>query len=216
MTDASPRRLAVAALVIAVHGVLLALLLRSVTAVAPPPVPAIELVNIAAPPPPAPPPPPATVAAAPASPAAAAAPAQPLPAPAAPAPVAAPVAAATPTTPASSGTTGTASATGGSGTADGGGGVVRAVHVSGAITNRDYPRAANAAGVGGSVTVVFDVRADGGVEHCRVVVPSGSALLDTATCTLIEQRFRYAPARDAHGNAIGDVAGWKQDWWLAR
>jgi protein TonB len=64
------------------------------------------------------------------------------------------------------------------------------------------------------VTAHFDVRADGGVEHCRVVASSGSTLLDETTCRLIEARFRYVPARDATGAAITDIAGWRQDWWL--
>ncbi|HPU16649.1 MAG TPA: TonB family protein, partial [Polymorphobacter sp.] len=93
-------------------------------------------------------------------------------------------------------------------------GIVRARWASGSISNRDYPKAARAAGVGGAVTVHFDVRADGGVEHCRVVASSGSALLDETTCRLIAARFRYVPARDASGAAITDIAGWRQDWWL--
>jgi len=204
MTDASPRRFGIAVIVIAVHVTLLALLLRSVVPVAAPPAPAIELANIAVPPPV--PPPPAAAAGTPAKAAKSA------PAPAAPPPVA-PVIAAAPIAAAGAGNTGTAANASGSGNGRGGG-IVRARWSSGSISNRDYPKAARAAGVGGAVTVQFDVRADGGVEHCRVVASSGSPLLDETTCRLIEARFRYVPARDDTGATITDIAGWRQDWWL--
>jgi protein TonB len=206
MTHASPRRFGIAVIVIAVHVTLLALLLRSVVSVAPPPTAAIELANIAARPP-APPPPPAAV---PATPAKAAMPA---PLPAALPPVTIPVADAAPSAPTGDGATGSAAIGGGAGNGSGGG-IVRARWASGSISNRDYPKAARQAGVVGAVTVHFDVRADGGVENCRVVTSSGSALLDETTCRLIEARFRYVPARDATGTAITDIAGWRQDWWL--
>ncbi len=108
---------------------------------------------------------------------------------------------------------GIAANAGGSGNGSGGG-IIRARWASGSISNRDYPKAAREAGIGGAVTVHFDVRADGGVEHCRVIASSGSAILDETTCQLIEARFHYAPARDATGTAITDIAGWRQDWWL--
>jgi protein TonB len=206
MTDASPRRFGIAVIVIAVHVALLALLLRSIVPVGPPPTAAIELANIVAPPP-VPPPPPATVAATPAK------AATPVPAPATTPPTAAPVADAAPSAPKGDGGAGTAAVGGGTGNGSGGG-IVRARWASGSISNRDYPKAARTAGVGGAVTVHFDVRADGGAEHCRVVASSGSALLDETTCRLIEARFRYIPARDATGAAIPDIAGWRQDWWL--
>ncbi|TFU00293.1 TonB family protein [Polymorphobacter arshaanensis] len=206
MTDASPRRFGIAVIVIAVHVTLLTLLLRSVVPAAQPPTSAIELANIAAPPP-TPPPPPTAV---PATPAKAAVPA---PLPAALPPIAIPVADAAPSAPTVDGATGSAAVGGGTGNGSGGG-IVRARWASGSISNGDYPKAARAAGVGGAVTVHFDVRADGGVEHCHVVSSSGSAILDETTCRLIEARFRYVPARDAAGAAITDIAGWRQDWWL--
>lgn len=202
MIASSPRRLLVAALVVAVHLALLLALLRPVAVPPPASVTTLEAVNIAAPPPPKPPPakrpaskPPAPVAPAPAA-----------PAPLNPAPPA-------PDAPAAAGTPGGSASGGGSG-GSGGGGVTRARWASGSITNRDYPKAARKAGIGGAVTVHFDVGADGRVENCRVMVSSGSSLLDDTTCDLIEARFRYTPARDANGTAIPDIAGWKQDWWL--
>lgn len=100
---------------------------------------------------------------------------------------------------------------GGAGT--GGGGIVRARRIAGDIQRSDYPRARAATEVGGSVTAHFDVGADGRARNCRVVRSSGNLDRDRITCRLIEQRFRFAPARDAQGNAVPDVAGWRQDWW---
>ncbi len=93
-------------------------------------------------------------------------------------------------------------------------GVTRARWLSGRIDRRDYPADASRSGVGGSVTVHFDVGSDGRVGGCVVVGSSGNAELDRTTCRLIEARFRYAPARDPAGDPVADIAGWRQDWWL--
>lgn len=100
---------------------------------------------------------------------------------------------------------------GGAGT--GGGGATRAHRVAGNILRSDYPRARNPREVGGSVTAHFDVGVDGRARNCRVVRSSGNPERDAITCRLIEQRFRYEPARDPRGNPVPDVAGWRQDWW---
>lgn len=107
------------------------------------------------------------------------------------------------------------SGNGGDGT--GGGGVAsRARLVSGRINNSDYPKSATAARQGGTVTAHFTVGTDGRASNCRVVKSSGNAEIDAATCRLIEQRFRYEPARNNAGQAISDVTGWQQTWWLER
>ena len=104
------------------------------------------------------------------------------------------------------------------GSGRGGGGVVRAKLVSGAIRNADYPKEAGRDGarIGGSVTAHFDIDSYGRPRNCRVVGSSGNAALDATTCRLIEARFRYRPARNARGEPVPDVAGWRQDWWLER
>jgi len=94
--------------------------------------------------------------------------------------------------------------------------IARARWKSGTIGRADYPESANRAGAEGRVTAHFDVGEDGRVSGCIVVRSSGNAALDETTCRLIEQRFRYLPARDASGTPIADVAGWQQDWWLER
>jgi periplasmic protein TonB len=107
------------------------------------------------------------------------------------------------------------SSNGGDGT--GGGGVAsRAKLVSGKIKNSDYPKSATAAKQGGSVTAHFTVGTDGRASNCRVVKSSGNTDIDATTCRLIEQRFRYEPARNKAGQPISDVTGWQQTWWLER
>ena len=93
----------------------------------------------------------------------------------------------------------------------GGGVTVRAQLRSGSILPRDYPRAAN--GQQGIVTAQLNVSAAGIVTSCSIAQSSGNAVLDAATCRLIRERFRFAPARDSQGNAVPDVKGWQQRWW---
>jgi len=109
---------------------------------------------------------------------------------------------------------GSGTGSGADGRGTGGGAIVRARWLSGRIERSDYPPRANRAGQGGSVIVHFDVRADGSVHRCRIRQSSGHPDIDTTTCRLIEERFRYTPARDGRGQPVSDVAGWRQDWWL--
>lgn len=109
---------------------------------------------------------------------------------------------------------GAGTGTGGSGNGTGGG--TRAVWRSGAIRDRDYPKSASRAKVGGEVEVRFTIEASGRVTGCRVSRSSGDAALDATTCRLIEERFRFKPATDAAGDAVASSYGWRQSWWLER
>ncbi|MGP1283227.1 MAG: energy transducer TonB [Parasphingopyxis sp.] len=112
---------------------------------------------------------------------------------------------------------GTGTGRGAGGTGPGGGALVsRARRIAGDITPRDYPRAASRARIEGTVGARVHVGADGRVTRCVVVASSGNADLDTTTCRLIRERFRYEPARNARGEAVPDVAGREQRWWLGR
>jgi protein TonB len=106
--------------------------------------------------------------------------------------------------------------TGAGGRGDGGGSAIasRAEYQSGKISNKDYPRNAAKAKVGGTVTAYFTVLASGNVANCTIKKSSGNAELDATTCRLIEQRFRYKPARNKNGEPIDDRTGWQQTWWL--
>ena len=92
---------------------------------------------------------------------------------------------------------------GGYGGGGGGGGGLRPPRwIRGRLHNSDYPPGLGEMGVGGTVSVLYAVEVDGRVTDCRVTHSSGSRALDEMTCRLIEQRFRYEPARDRSGRPI--------------
>ena len=91
---------------------------------------------------------------------------------------------------------------GGAGSGEGGGAATPPVRIAGALTNADYRRTRPPQGAAGTVVVSYRIRSDGRVDRCTVLRSSGYAVLDEATCRLIEQRFRFEPARDAAGRAI--------------
>jgi protein TonB len=92
---------------------------------------------------------------------------------------------------------------GGGGDGDGdGGGMTPPRRIRGSIRDRDYPRGAGEAGIGGTVSVIYRVETDGRATDCRITRSSGSAELDDTTCRLIEQRFRFEPSRDRRGRPI--------------
>lgn len=128
----------------------------------------------------------------------------------------APSAGATPTPGPGSGAGGRGDGTGAGGTGNGTGGGTKAIWRSGAIRDRDYPRDASRAKVGGEVEVRFTIEASGRVGGCRVTRSSGDASLDRTTCELIEERFRFKPATDAAGRPVASPYGWRQSWWLER
>ena len=88
------------------------------------------------------------------------------------------------------------------GSGEGGGAVTPPVRIAGALTDADYRRTRPPEGAAGTVVVSYRVRADGTVDRCAVLRSSSYEALDAATCRLIEQRFRFVPARDASGRAI--------------
>ena len=108
---------------------------------------------------------------------------------------------------------GTGSGRAGSGTG-GGGLAAQAQRESGRLSNEDYPRASLRAGIEGTVIVRFTVGTDGRVGGCRVTRSSANAELDATTCRLVEQRFRYRPARDAEGRPVPELVSRTFDWML--
>ncbi len=212
------------ALVLLLHGAALSLLLQAATPAPPAASAALTVVDVPAPPPPAeegaaPAPLLADIPATVAPPAIEIAEAPPLPAPV-PAPLPAPLAA--PAAPPASSGAGASSGNGtGSGAASGLGAsgsgaaavAVRARRIAGNIGRRDFPRVRAKDTPASSVTIRLTVGADGRPTACAIVRPSGTPARDATTCRLALERFRYAPARDASGAAVEDVAGWRQDWW---
>ena len=116
------------------------------------------------------------------------------------------------------GSGGEGSGTGGGGSGDGGSGQsgppVRTRRIRGHFTNEDYPRAAEGAGIQGTVVARLIVGTKGRVTACRIRLSSGSEALDEATCRIILKRFRFAPALDASGAATTDIVEWEQAWSL--
>ncbi|WP_332810510.1 energy transducer TonB, partial [Sphingomonas sp.] len=98
----------------------------------------------------------------------------------------------------------------------GAGGAVHAQRRSGSLRDRDYPPAARREGAEGIVHVRFTVDTDGRAGGCTVTRSSGHAALDTTTCRLIEERFRYLPARDAEGRPVPETISLFYQWGLRR
>ena len=87
--------------------------------------------------------------------------------------------------------------------------------VRGSFNNEsDYPSAARREEEQGTVRVTYTVGADGRVSNCAVVQSSGSRSLDSTTCRIFQQRFRYRPARDASGNAVPTTMRQSVTWHL--
>ena len=103
---------------------------------------------------------------------------------------------------------------GGQGSGTGGGIAAPSQRLRGEIRDRDYPGAARRARAQGVVTASYTVATNGRAQDCRIERSSGNAELDATTCRLIEQRFRFRPARDAAGRPVAERRGWQQRWWL--
>jgi periplasmic protein TonB len=121
---------------------------------------------------------------------------------------------------AGAGTQGTGIGAGGQGSGSGGGGdggvATRAQLISGALRNSDYPRGLEEQGLGGTVAISFRVRTDGRVSDCRVVGSSGHAILDSLTCRLYSERFRFRPAMTAGGVPIESTLQTSFTWGTRR
>ena len=50
--------------------------------------------------------------------------------------------------------------------------------------------------------MIYTVEPDGRATGCRITASSGSAELDSHTCRLIEQRFRFRPSLDGRGRPV--------------
>lgn len=83
-----------------------------------------------------------------------------------------------------------------------GGGFSPPRRIRGRISDRDYPREAGDAGIGGMVSVIYTIEPDGRADECRITRSSGSRALDITTCRLIEERFVFEPSRDRNGRPV--------------
>ncbi|WP_091146909.1 TonB family protein [Novosphingobium sp. CF614] len=109
--------------------------------------------------------------------------------------------------------TGIGMGSGASGAGQGGGSGSPTVKIAGDINSaKDYPRASRDLRIGAAVTVELAIGADGRVRACRVVQPSPDAQADRITCELATRRFRFRPAADGAGNPIEAIYRWRQRW----
>jgi TonB family protein len=76
----------------------------------------------------------------------------------------------------------------------------------------DYPAEALEPGVMGVVEVDYWVSLEGVPRDIRLVVPSGSEALDSATLAIIADRFRYEPAVGAQGAPVAQRQRRKVAW----
>ena len=112
--------------------------------------------------------------------------------------------------------TGSGSGNGGTGTGDGNGdgngGGSDPEWTGGKIRNKDYPKAVREAHISGTTSTVISVSSSGQPAACRVTRSSGSRELDTTTCQLVMERFRFKPARNAGGQAVASQIEYDQEW----
>lgn len=82
------------------------------------------------------------------------------------------------------------------------------------VTDSDYPAAAIRAEEQGTTRFRLAVGADGRVAGCTVTASSGSSALDAKTCSIMQKRARFTPARDTAGNPVGDTVSNAIRWIL--
>lgn len=82
------------------------------------------------------------------------------------------------------------------------------------VVKDDYPAAAKRAGQEGRVYFTLVVGTEGRATCCTVSESSGSASLDTATCTLLMRRARFVSAADKKRTPVPDRWAGTIDWKL--
>lgn len=78
-----------------------------------------------------------------------------------------------------------------------------------------YPPEAKAAGLQGRTAFTLDLDPQGRITSCNITQSSGSALLDSTTCTLLVTNGRFRPAHDAQGQAVAGTWSSAMVWQLA-
>lgn len=100
--------------------------------------------------------------------------------------------------------------TGGSGT--GQGAAIRAQQTRGRLSPRDVPDGLIPPGGSASVSVHFTITPAGRAVDCRVTRSSGDPDVDAVPCRLIEDRYRFRPARDRSGQLVEDQIDETHTW----
>lgn len=112
---------------------------------------------------------------------------------------------------------------GGFGDGDGGGGdgdgdgygdaVTRPRQIKGRLRFSDLPPDLREQRAGGELKLQYRIGVDGRVSDCRILVSSGRSTLDTTTCRLITERFRFRPSKDARGNPVPSIMVETHGWY---
>lgn len=82
------------------------------------------------------------------------------------------------------------------------------------VSNADYPAAALRNEDEGTTRFRLTVGPDGRVSGCTVTSSSGSGILDRATCSIMQKRARFTPARDSNGKPTADTVSSAIRWEL--
>ncbi len=110
---------------------------------------------------------------------------------------------------------GSGTGTGGGGSGSGGGGdggyVVPPRLLTPVLRGRDFPQQLLRRWPrGAQLFLRLRIDSGGGVTQCIVDRGTGVAAIDSSVCDLVQQRFRYSPARNASGQAVAGWAGYRQ------
>ena len=84
------------------------------------------------------------------------------------------------------------------------------------VTADDYPAEAIAKGEEGAVGFRLEIGANGRVTGCTITQSSGSAVLDSTTCRLMQTRARFTPAIDSRGRPAADSLDSRIVWRLPK
>lgn len=84
----------------------------------------------------------------------------------------------------------------------------------GKLSFKDLPEGLLTPGEEAHVGVRYTVDVDGYVRNCTTDVSSGLPQLDQIACQLIEQRFRYKPARDRAGRPVRSTIVETHSWFI--
>ena len=85
-----------------------------------------------------------------------------------------------------------------------GGTFSRARQTGGRFRNSDFPEMARWVGRL-KIGVRYAIGPSGRVDKCEIIERSGYAEVDAMTCRVIEERYRFRPARDPEGYAVTEV-----------
>jgi protein TonB len=94
-----------------------------------------------------------------------------------------------------------------------GGAFSQARQTGGRFRNSDFPETARGAGRL-KIGVRYAIGPTGHVETCEIIESSGYAEVDAMTCRVIEERYRFRPARDPEGYAVTEVREEDYRWWV--